>query len=121
MDGRYPKTQKVRTLWLTGELGKEHLCIINMIAACVALCRNVCRRESWSADMAAKTWLYCCHSHTGAYLDLARIELPLRFAVEGRNIHSPGDEAIPTAQGNGFQGPLDSIKDGGQQTGTQLH
>ena len=52
------------------------------------------------------------------YLDFARVELPLCFAVEGGHVHSPWDEAVAAAEGNSLEWPLNAVKNGGQQTGT---
>jgi hypothetical protein len=62
-----------------------------------------------------------CNHELIAHLDFAGVEFPLLLAVKSRDINTSGDEAVPAAQGNGLQGPLDSIKDGCQKTRPKLH
>ena len=50
------------------------------------------------------------------YLDFARVELPSLLSVQSRYINSPWDETVTTAESNGLQRPLDTVKDGGEQS-----
>ena len=65
--------------------------------------------------------MWGCMHELIAYLDFAGVEFPLLLAVKSRDINTSGDEAVPAAQGNGLQRPLDSIKDGCQKTRPKLH
>ncbi len=65
--------------------------------------------------------MWGCIHELIAYLDFAGVEFPLLLAVKSRDINTSGDEAVPAAQGNGLQGPLDSIKDSCQKTRPKLH
>ena len=55
------------------------------------------------------------------HLDLAGLELVGLLAVQGGHIHPSGNEDVPRVDRNLLQGPLDAVKDAGQQPGAQLH